>query len=177
MQDKLLLRAASPSDIVDIYAAFVVVVVVVVQFQFLSFSILHTAGHVKIVKAAMGDANLTNRLRGVSRLFIVTPGVENRADLAIKTAQSAKAADVKSLVVVSVLTADKIDTVFGRQFKEVETSIKNLGVSCTFLRLPIFQENYWALKDDIVNQSCIYMPLDPTKPYTPVVVSDAGRTY
>jgi len=124
----------------------------------------------------MGDEGLSSSLRGVSRLFIVTPGVENRAELTMATAHSAKLADVKSIVVVSVLTADLTSTVFGGQFKQIETSIKKLGVACTFLRLPLFMENYFAARDSIVNQSCIYLPVDPAKPYTPMAVSDAGRS-
>ena len=50
-----------------------------------------------------------------------------------------------------------------------------MGIAHTFLRLPFFVENYWGFKDGIIGQSTIYSPVDPTKPFTPVVVEDAGK--
>ena len=131
---------------------------------------------ITIVKAEMGKKDqLVNTLKGVNALYIVTPPVQNKAELIIATAEAAKQAGVKAVVVVSVPTADLTDTIFGRQFSEIEGKISNLGVNFTFLRLPLFVENYWTFKDSIVGQSTIYSPVDPNKLYTPVVVEDAGQ--
>ena len=133
-------------------------------------------GGVNVVKAAQGDkAQLVKVFEGVNSLFIVVPGTENRAELSIKTAEAAKEAGVKHLVVVSVLTAEHTDTIFGKQFNEIESSISKLGVPYTFLRLPLFVENYFGFKETIQKMSTIIVPVDPTKPYTPVVVGDAGK--
>ena len=131
---------------------------------------------VNVVKAAQGDkAQLVKVFEGVNSLFIVVPGTENRAELSIKTAEAAKEAGVKNLVVVSAVTAEHTDTIFGKQFNEIESSISKLGVPYTFLRLPLFVENYFGFKETIQKMSTIMVPVDPTKPYTPVVVGDAGK--
>jgi uncharacterized protein YbjT (DUF2867 family) len=130
---------------------------------------------VTVVKAAMGGEGLEETLKGVHSLFIVTPGAENRAELVIATAGAAKRAGVKHQVIVSVLTADNTDTVFGRQCTKLETEVKALGVAYTFLRLPFFVENYWGFKDTIKGAGAIYTPVDPTKTFSPVVVGDVGN--
>ena len=136
---------------------------------------LKSLAGVTVVKAEMGSTELETTLRGVNTLFIVTPGVENRPELAIATASSAKKAGVKHQVIVSVLTADNLDTIFGKQFHKLETDVKALGVSYTFLRLPFFVDNFWAFKDSIKGASAIYNPVDPTKPLSPVLVADVGN--
>lgn len=133
---------------------------------------------VTVVQAAMGDKeNLKITLRGVDSLYIVTPRVENRAQLTIATAEAAKDAGVKYLLVVSVSMVRLSDTIFGAQFTEIEDGIGQLGVPYTFLRLPFFLEimYMWRFKDSIVSQGAIYCPADPDKPFTSVAVEDAGR--
>ena len=128
---------------------------------------------VNVVQAAQGDkAQLVTALAGVTSLYIVVPGVENRADLSIKTAEAAKEADVKHLVVVSVLTAELTDTVFGKQFDSIEKAISKLGVPYTFLRLPLFVENYFG---DYSKDVCHNQTRNPSKSYTPVVVGNAEK--
>ena len=58
---------------------------------------------------------LVGTFAGVNTLYINTPGVENRAELAVATAEAAKEAGVKHVVVVSVPSADLPDTVYIRQ--------------------------------------------------------------
>ena len=131
---------------------------------------------VSVVQAAMGDKeNLKGALKGVDSLYIVTPGAQNRTQLTIATAEAAKEAGVKFLLVVSVLTANLTDTVFGAQLLPIEDKVGKLGIPYAFLRLPFFVENLWGFKDSIVGQGAIYCPVDPEKPYTPVVVEDAGK--
>ena len=137
---------------------------------------LRAIAGITIVKAEMGKKDeLVNTFKGVNALYIVTPAVQNQAELAIATAETAEEAGVKAVVVVSLLIAGLTKTVFGRNFMEIEDTISKLRVPYTFLRLPLFVENYWAFKDSIVGQSTIYSPVDPTKPFTPVVVEDAGK--
>ena len=131
---------------------------------------------VTVVQAEMGDnEKLVETFKRVDTLFIVTPGTENRAALTIATAKAAKSAGVKHLAVVSVATAELTDTVFGRQLAEIEEAIKKLGIAYTFLRLPLFIENYFGFKATIQGQSSLFAPVDPTKLYTPVAVGDAGK--
>ena len=130
---------------------------------------------VSVVKAEMGSPELKTTLQGVDTLFIVTPGAENRAELVISTAKSAKEAGVKHQVVVSVPTADNQDILFGRQLSEIETSVKALGVTYTMFRLPVFFENYFGFKDTIKGQGAIYCPVDPSKKFCTASVGDIGK--
>ena len=129
-----------------------------------------------VVKAIQGDKEqLVKIFTEVNCVFIVTPPTENRAELAIKTAEAAKEAGVEHLLVVSVPLIELTDIIVGKQFKELEESISKLGVPYTFLRLPMFTESYFRYKQTIQKMSTIITPLDPTKPYTSVVVAEAGK--
>ena len=131
---------------------------------------------VTIVQAQMGDKDtLINTFKGVDALYIVTPAAENRVALTIHTAEAAKEAGVKFILVVSGQTATITDTIFGQQFNKIETTISQFGVPYSFLRLPTFVDNNWGFKDSIKNDSTIYSPVGPTKPFIPVVVDDAGK--
>ena len=130
---------------------------------------------VSVVQAEMGNDKLKETLKGVDALYIVTPGAENRAPLTLATAQAAKVAGVKFLLVVSVATAELKNTIFGRQLSEIEEGVSKLGIPYCFLRLPLFVDNNWGFKDTIQGQSTIYCPVDPEKPFTAVVVEGAGR--
>ena len=137
---------------------------------------LKSLPNVSVVQAEMGDKEkLRETLKGVHALYIVTPGAENRAQPTIATAQAAKEAGVKHLVVVSVPLAELTDTILGRQFSEIETGVSQLGVPYTILRLPFFVDNYIELKDSIKTQGAIYSPADGTKPFTTVSVEDAAK--
>ena len=131
---------------------------------------------ITIVKAEMGEKDeLVNTFKGVNALYIVTPGTQNRAELTLATAEAAKQAGVKAVVVVSSSMAVLTDTLFGRQFGEIEDKISKLGVPYTILRLPYFAENHWGFKDSIIGQSSIHSPVDPTKPFSVIVSEDAGK--
>lgn len=137
---------------------------------------LKTVPGLTVVQATMGDKeNLKATLRGVDALYIVTPGAQNRTHLTVATAEAAKDAGVKHLLVVSVNIARLANTTFGGQFSEIEDKIGKLGVPHTFLRLPYFVNNFWGFKDQIVNEGTIYYPIGQEKPFTPVVVEDVGK--
>ena len=137
---------------------------------------LRNLAGVTVVQATQGDKdNLVGVFKGVDALYIVAPRTENRAALVIKTAEAAKTAGVKFVLVLSLPVADLPDTVFGGQFHEIEVTVAKLNVPHAFIRLPNFVENYWAFKDTIQSQSSIYVPVDPSKPFTSVVAEDAGK--
>ena len=130
---------------------------------------------VTVVRAEMGvKGELVNTFKGVDALSIVTPPTENRAELAITTAEAAKEAGVKHILVISVTGAGSLDTVFGKQFNEIEVAVAKLGVSYVFLRLPWFLENFLSHKSAIRESSQFYLPVDPTKHLSSVAVEDAG---
>ena len=132
---------------------------------------------VTVVQAEMGAKDkLKETLKGVDALFIVTPGVESRASLAIATAEAAKEAGVKFILVVSLTTIDLTETMVGRQLFGLEVKISSLGVPYTFIRLPFFVDNnFLFFKDTIQAQSTFYAPINADKPFTAVVIEDAGN--
>ena len=130
---------------------------------------------VTVVRAEMGvKGELVNTFKGVDALYIVTPPTENRAELTISTAEAAKDAGVKHILVVSVCSADNPDTVFGKMYNEIEVAISKLGVSYVILRLPNFMSSYLFHKSTIQESSQFFWPVDPTKHLSSVAVEDAG---
>ena len=129
---------------------------------------------VTILHADMNNKEaLRDLLAGVTSLFIVTP--TNGFRLAIGAAEVAKASGVKHILTVSVLTVELTDTIYGKQYGELESSVKHLQIPYTFIRLPPFVDNYWAYKRPIQQNSSFSTPGDPTKPFSAVVVEDAGK--
>ena len=130
---------------------------------------------VTVVQATMGDKeNLKVTLKGVDALYIITPSTENRAQLVNDTAEAAKDAGVKHLLVVSATTARLAGTIFGDQFGQIEDYIEQLGVPYTILRLPYFLENLWEFKSTIMDQGAFFCPSDPDKPLSSINMEDAG---
>lgn len=76
---------------------------------------------------------------------------------------------------VSVATVDKMDTIFGKQFTEIEESVRTSGIDFSLLRLPLFIDNNWLNKDTIHADGTIYGPADPFKKFTPIAVQDVGK--
>lgn len=131
---------------------------------------------VTIVKAEMGtNQQLIETFKGVSALFINTPGIEHRGQITVATVKAAKEAGVKAVIVVSGTAVNQPIIKFGQEFVEIERKISELGIPYTFLRLPYFMENFWAFRESIVTQGNIYSPNDPTKPFSVIVVEDAGK--
>lgn len=140
---------------------------------------LKAVPNVTVVHATIGVSNLVGILTGVSTLYIVTPGMENRVELVIKTAEYAKQACVKHIVLVSLPIAELPETVFGCQLSEVEDKVSKLGVPYTFIRPNFFMENYHLyFKTPIMEQATIYFPVDPRPDtqFMPIAVEDIGKT-
>jgi len=131
------------------------------------------------VRLIHGDLNdvgsLTEAFKDATAAFIIPPGVENRAELAENGIRAAKAAGVRHLVVMSVTTAGKTSTVFGRQFHAIESATLASGLTYTIIRLPMFTENYVMQADAIKGTGKIYGPVNPSVKLTTVALEDAGR--
>lgn len=135
---------------------------------------LKTLPGVTVIRADMNDKEaLREQLRGVTSLFIVTP--TSGFKLAIGAAEVAKSSGVKHILTVSVLTVSLTDTIYGKQYSELESRIQNLKMPYTIIRLPPFVDNYWGFKRPIQEKSSFGTPSDPTKPFSAVVVADAGK--
>ncbi|CAB9516971.1 Inherit from COG: epimerase dehydratase [Seminavis robusta] len=130
---------------------------------------------VESIKADMGDKDqLTNVLKGFDHVFLVIPGHHERTKLGLNGLEAAKAAGVKHVLLLSVLTAET-DTIFGRQFKPLEDRAKEIGIGYTIIRLPLFMDNYYAHAQSIIDQDTFYVPHAADKKHTPVSVADAGK--
>lgn len=135
---------------------------------------LKTLPGVTVVRADMTDKEaLGEQLRGVTSLFIVTP--TSGIKIAIGAAEVAKSSGVKHILTVSVLTVSLTDTIYGKQYTELESSVQNLDMPYTIIRLPPFVDNYWGFQRPIQQKSSFATPGDPTKPFSAVVVADAGK--
>ena len=129
--------------------------------------------NVTVTRAEMGDTALKDTLRGVNALYIVTPSAEQRVPITIATMEAAKEAGVKHILVISGVTTD---TFFGRQLSKLSSAVKTLGVPYTLILLPFFVDNYFWYKDSIKEQGVIHCPVDGTKPFISVVVSDIAKS-
>ncbi|KAJ8031070.1 NmrA-like family domain-containing protein 1 [Holothuria leucospilota] len=131
---------------------------------------------VTIVEANMADKDgLVTTLKGVSALFIVVPGAENRVELAALTVDAAKEAGVKHIVSVSGPTVVLADTITaGAQFKEIESKVSGIGIPFTFVRLTYFMDNYLGYASTVKENGQFYAPFSGDKPFTVMAASDAG---
>ena len=131
---------------------------------------------VTIVQATMGEKEqLVETFKGVDSLFIVTPPVQKRALMTMKTAEAAKEAGVKFIMVISLPTAIGPETIFGKEFHEIEAELPKLGVQYCILRLPGFMENMWGYKATIASQSTFYGPLSPDTFLRTINNQDTGK--
>ena len=101
------------------------------------------AGYIITPGSEVCDADGTPSLAVPRVVLIVFPRPQDRTTLAINGINAAKSAGLPFLTVLSVATADKLDTVFGRQFTPIEEATKASGIPFTILRLPMFTDNFW----------------------------------
>jgi len=135
---------------------------------------LQAGANITLVEADMANpATIAANLKGVDSAFVIAPGVENRGPLSIAAIDALKAAGAKSLVVLSVATADEPE-IFGRQFKPVEERAKASGVPFVILRLPLFIDNNWANVESIKGAGQIYGAAKPASRYGAIAVQDVG---
>lgn len=131
---------------------------------------------VNVVEADMGKPEeLTRLLQNFDRVFIVTPGHEERTKLALNALQAAKDASIDFALFLSVPTVET-DTIFGKQFKPIEQAVKNSGLrGFAVVRLPLFIDNNYANVQSIKESATFYDARNAYKPHTPVAVADVGK--
>jgi uncharacterized protein YbjT (DUF2867 family) len=132
--------------------------------------------NVNVIKADMSNKKeLTKVLQDFDRVFIITPGHENRTKLALNALEAAKDAGVEFALLLSVATTNT-DSIFGNQFKPLESAVKTSGLKgYTIVRLPLFIDNNYANVQSIKEGATFYDPRDPSKLHTPVAVADVGK--
>lgn len=132
---------------------------------------------VTIVKATMGEKEkLLETFKGVDALFIVTPGISsNRAVLTIVTAEAAKEAGVKFIMVVSTPYVAYPNTDGMKQFKEIEDKIPQLEVPYCILRLSPFYDNFSVYKANMTSDSIFYGSVYSNENVAGLDTTDAGK--
>eukprot|EP00525_Craspedostauros_australis_P000822 CAMPEP_0198116114 /NCGR_PEP_ID=MMETSP1442-20131203/9460_1 /TAXON_ID= /ORGANISM="Craspedostauros australis, Strain CCMP3328" /LENGTH=300 /DNA_ID=CAMNT_0043773813 /DNA_START=44 /DNA_END=946 /DNA_ORIENTATION=+ len=129
-----------------------------------------------VVKTDLNDKeSLTQALEGFDAAYLVIPGVQNREEVGMNGLDAAKAAGVKFVLLLSVLTVGEKDSIFGKQFIPLEAKVKDLGVPHAIVRLPLFIDNLFAAMGSIKGEGVMYDPRDPTKPHTPATITDIAK--
>jgi uncharacterized protein YbjT (DUF2867 family) len=132
--------------------------------------------HVELFQADMNHPdNLKNIMMAADRVFIIAPGTMDRAELAINAINACKKAGTSFMVVLSVLTVERSGTIFGEQFKKVESAAAASGVPHCIIRLPFFLDNVMGQLSLMMNTGKFYGPISPSKKHNSVAVSDVGE--
>jgi NAD(P)H dehydrogenase (quinone) len=131
-----------------------------------------------LVAGDMGKPDsLSAGLQGASVAFVVTPGVENRTELALAGLNACVKAGAQHVVVLSVVTghADYKGQVFADQFIPVEAWAAQCGVPCTVIRLPMFLQNLAGQMESIKGAGQFYSSAKGDCVHNDVDVGDAAE--
>jgi uncharacterized protein YbjT (DUF2867 family) len=143
-------------------------------------------GEDRIVKAAARSANdstfsnlgvqvvqldynkpdtLSAALRGVDKLFLLTPFQSNMVDLTSNLVNEAKKAGVKYIVKQSVMGADAEPGITPtRLHRQAEKIIEESGIPFTFLRPNFFMQNFVTFYSHFIKtQGAFYVPAEDAK--------------
>lgn len=132
--------------------------------------------HIHVDRGDMSNHDeLAQALKGFDSALIVTPGDQNRAEIMQGAVNACKLAKLKHILVVSVLTADKTDQIFGRQFMPIEEEVKSSGINYTLIRLPLFMDNNMAHLGSIRDQGEILTPILPNASFVSIALQDVGE--
>ena len=131
---------------------------------------------VTAVKAS-DAATVEAESKGVDAVFIVTPGCEDRAAVAISYAKAAAAAGVTKLVVISVPFKASDMHLFARQFRELEAGVREVSSDAVFLGLPFFTDNQWGNAGTIKSMGKIFAPVKPDAAFVSIAAQDVPPAF
>ena len=108
---------------------------------------------------------LSAALRGVDKLFLLTPFQSNMVDLTSNLVNEAKKAGVKYIVKQSVLGADAEPAITtSRLHRQAEKIIEESGIPFTFLRPNFFMQNFVTFYSNFIKtQGAFYVPAGDAK--------------
>jgi uncharacterized protein YbjT (DUF2867 family) len=103
---------------------------------------------------------LSAALRGIDKLFLLTPFQSNMVDLTSNLVNEAKKAEVKYIVKQSVLGADAEPGITpSRLHRQAEKVIEESGIPFTFLRPNFFMQNFVTFYSNFIKtQGAFYVP-------------------
>ena len=108
---------------------------------------------------------LSSALRGIDKLFLLTPFQSNMVDLTSNLVNEAKNAGVKYIVKQSVLGADAEPSITpSRLHRQAEKVIEESGIPFTFLRPNFFMQNFVTFYSNFIKtQAAFYVPAGDAK--------------
>jgi uncharacterized protein YbjT (DUF2867 family) len=108
---------------------------------------------------------LSTALRGVNKLFLLTPFQSNMVDRTSNLVNEAKNAGVKHIVKQSVLGADaEAGITPSRLHRQAEKVIEESGIPFTFLRPNFFMQNFVTFYSHFIKtQGAFYVPAGDAK--------------
>ena len=109
--------------------------------------------------------SLAVALKGVDKLFLLTPFQSNMVDLTSNLVSEAKKAEVKYIAKQSVMGADAEPGITpGRLHRQAEKIIEESGIPFTFLRPNFFMQNFVNYYSNLIrSQGAFYMPAGDAK--------------
>jgi len=109
--------------------------------------------------------SLAVALKGVDKLFLLTPFQSNMVDLTSNLVSEAKKAEVKYIAKQSVMGADAEPGITpGRLHRQAEKIIEESGIPFTFLRPNFFMQNFVNYYSNLIrSQGAFYMPVGDAK--------------
>jgi uncharacterized protein YbjT (DUF2867 family) len=108
---------------------------------------------------------LSTALRGVNKVFLLTPFQSNMVDLTLNLVNEAKNVGVKHIVKQSVLGADAEHEITpNRLHRQAEKIIEESGIPFTFLRPNFFMQNFVTFYSHFIKtQGAFYVPAGDAK--------------
>jgi len=109
--------------------------------------------------------SLAVALKGVDKLFLLTPFQSNMVDLTSNLVSEAKKAEVKYIAKQSVMGADAEPGITpGRLHRQAEKIIDESGIPFTFLRPNFFMQNFVNYYSNLIrSQGAFYTPAGDAK--------------
>src|SRR5215469_544247 len=102
-------------------------------------------------------------LKGVQKLFLLTPFVPNMVEISENLIEQARKANVNHIVKQSAFGSQREGITMNRLHHEVEKIIESSGINYTFLRPISFMQNYLGLADSIRTLGTFSFPLGDSK--------------
>ena len=127
-----------------------------------------------MVIEATDPTGLVHQFKEVQDLFVIPPSTADKVAKACNYIDAAREADVKFILLLSVVGTDRDDYLWGRQFVQIEEHLKKKVEKHRWciLRTPFYMQNFFLYKRQIAEG---YLPLPTgTGKFAPLDVCDVG---
>lgn len=112
---------------------------------------------VKVDLRSAGD--LRQALRGVDRLFLLTPDAPDQREIQLRIVNDAVQSGMERIVLLSVLGAETDSFSYAHIHRAAETTLETSGVAYTILRPNAFMQNFTSFyRQQIETTGCLRLP-------------------